>query len=126
MAFGKYIKLKRVGDGYEVIQEYVYYSKRYNRSITIPAGFYTDGATKAPDLENTDAWIIHDHICRYAVWDDGAPIDNWTASTVLGDILWRDGYKKESFYWWWATYLFGGGAARDNGMRRILNPKIKG
>ena len=92
---------------------------RYNRHLTIKAGFYSDGATGARDLQNTDAWVIHDHICRYAVWDDGAPIDNWTASTVLADELWQDGYKLEAFYWWWATYLLGGGAARKNGMRRV-------
>jgi len=78
------IKYKVVGDGYEVTEQYVYYSKRYNRSIKIPVGFYSDGATDAPDID-TDAWIVHDHICRYAEWHDGTPIDNWTASSVLGD-----------------------------------------
>ena len=126
MALGKFIAVRLVGDGYEVREQYRYYSPRYNRTIPIPERFYSDGATRARDLPNTDAWIIHDHICRYAVWDDGAQIDNWTASTVLADLLWRDGYKLESVYWWWGTYLFGGGAARKNGMRRVLNPKLKG
>ena len=112
------IKYKKVGDGYEVTETYNYYSKRYNRSIHIPSGLYSDGATSAPDID-TDGWLIHDHICRYAEWDDGTKIDNWTASTVLGDILWRDGFKFRSVTWWWATYLFGGGAARKNGMRRV-------
>lgn len=116
---GKFISVKLVGDGYEVTSGYTYYSPRYNRFLTIPEGFYSDGATNALDIPNTDAWIVHDHICRYAVWDDGTKIDNWTASTVLGDILWRDGYHLRAVVWWWATYLFGGGAARDNGMRRI-------
>lgn len=114
----KQIKYKKVGDGYETTSQYTYVSKRYNRSITIPIGFYSDGATSAPDLD-TDAWIVHDHICRYARWNDGTKIDNWTASTVLGDILWRDGFHFRSVTWWWATYLFGGGAARKNGMRRV-------
>ena len=114
----KQIKYKKVGDGYETTKEYTYYSKRYNRSITIPVGFYSDGATAAPDLD-TDAWYVHDHICRYALWNDSTPIDNWTASTVLGDILFRDGFKFRSFTWWFATYFFGGGAARKNGMRRV-------
>ena len=114
----KKIQYKKIGDGYETTAEYRYYSKRYNRYITIPIGFYSDGATCARDLD-TDAWWVHDHICRYAKWDDGTPIDNWTASTVLADILWEDGYKWEAFYWWWGTYLGGGGAARKNGMRRV-------
>ncbi len=120
---GRYIHLRPVGDGYETIRRYRYYSPRYNRHITIPARFYSDGATRARDLENTDAWVVHDHICRYAVWDDGTPIDNWTASTVLADLLWRDGYRMESIWWWWGTYLFGGGAARKNGMRRVRNAR---
>lgn len=120
MVAGKYIKTKVVGDGYEVAETYRYYSPRYNRYITIPAGMYSDGATCARDLQDTDAWLVHDHICRYAVWDDGKPICNWEASTVLADLLWRDGYYLEAFWWWWATYLFGGGAARKNGMRRVI------
>ena len=116
------IKYKTVGDGYEVTEEYLYYSKRYNRSITIPQGFYSDGATIAPDID-TDAWIVHDHICRYAKWDDGTLIDNWTASTVLADILWTDGFQFRSGTWWIATWIFGGGAARQNGMRRVKGEK---
>lgn len=112
------IRWKRVGDGYEALNTCTYYSSRFNRSITIPEGFYSDGATGAWDVKS-DAWGIHDNICRYGKWDDGTPIDNFTASTVLGDILWRDGFWFRSIYWWWATYLFGGGAARDNGMRRL-------
>lgn len=113
------IKYKEVGDGYEVTEGYFYYSKRYNRRITIPKGFYSDGATGAKDIDS-DGWIVHDHICRYAVWDDGTRIDNWTASTVLGDILYSEGYTWRAYYWWWATYLLGGGAARKNGMRRVV------
>ncbi len=107
-----------VGDGYVAVQDHRYYSRRYNRSITIKARFYSDGATGARDI-SSDAWWVHDHICRYAKWDDGTPIDNWTASTVLGDILWAEGHRWRSVYWWFATYLLGGGAARKNGMRRV-------
>lgn len=112
------IKWKVVGDGYEALDTHRLYSERYNRYLTMEKGFYSDGATRAKDVAS-DAWGWHDHICRYAVWDDGTPIDNWTASTVLADILWEDGFKIRAITWWWATYLFGGGAARDNGMRRV-------
>jgi len=112
------IKYKNVGDGYEVTEKYTYYSSRYNRYIEIPKGFYSDGATGAKDVDS-DGWIIHDHICRYALWMDGTKIDNWTASTVLCDILWRDGFEIRATTWWLATYLFGGGKARENGMRRV-------
>lgn len=114
----KKIQIEKVGDGYEVIKAYRYYSLRYNRYLSIPLGFYSDGATGAKDVDS-DGWIVHDYICRYAKWDDSTPIDNWTASTVLADILWTDGHHFRSVSWWIATYLFGGGAARDNGMRRV-------
>lgn len=118
------IDRRRVGDGYEVLRTHTYFSRRYGRSITVYGaldscghGFFSDGATRALDIDS-DAWIIHDHICRYARWDDGKPIDNWVGSTVLADILWDEGYKYRAIYWWWATWLLGGGAARSNGMMR--------
>lgn len=119
MSLGRFLDIHFVGDGYEIRGAPTYYSPRYNRSLTFPDPFYSDGATWARDLPHTDAWAVHDLICRYGVWDDGTRIDNWTAATVLADLLWRDGHKAEAFFWWWGSYLFGGGAARKNGMRRI-------
>ena len=120
------IQYKKVGSVYVCTKEFVYYSNRYNRYITIEAGFPSDGATGAKDVgwiaydryKRTAAWFVHDKVCDTGKWDDGTLIDNWTASTVIGDILWADGYKIRSIIWWWMTYLFGGGAARENGMRR--------
>ena len=117
------IKHKRLAGGYEVLETYVYYSKRYNRTITVQKGFWCDGATGALDMD-TDAWIIHDWICDSkngsdGKWDDGTLIDNWTASTILGDVLWLDGYKVRAVIWWWATWLFGCKACRKNGLRRV-------
>lgn len=119
MGYGKDIKVKVVGDGYEVLEDYTYISTTYGHSLLIEKGFYSDGATCARDLENTDAWLIHDHICRYGEWSDGTKIVNWVASGVLADELWKDGYRWEAFWWFWATYFRGGGAARINGMRRL-------
>ena len=78
----KQVRYKRVGDGYESLSSYVYYSPRFNRTLTVPTGFYSDGATGARDVD-TDAWWVHDVICRYGKWDSGELIDNFTASTVL-------------------------------------------
>lgn len=116
--YGRFILVKTVGDGYEVLRDYVFVDPATKKSITLKAGMYSDGATCARDLENTDAWLIHDHICRYAVWDDGGKISNWTASRILSDLLKRDGYKIESFFWRWSTFVFGGGAARKNANRK--------
>ncbi len=104
--------------GYTVTEEYTYYAKRYNRRLTIPKGFKSDGATGVPDID-TDGWLIHDWICDVGLWDDGTKIDNWTASTVFGDILWRDGFKIYSVLWWIGTFAFGGGKARENGLMRV-------
>lgn len=116
----RYCRLEnsKKGKKYVCCEDYVYYSERYNRYITVPKGMESDGATFARDLP-TDAWFIHDKICDTGLWDDGTPIDNWIASTVLGDVLWDDGMRIESVLWWWATWLFGGGEARKNGMRRV-------
>lgn len=129
--------------GYILLGDYVYYSKRYNRYIFIKKGTWSDGATGFVDLgsdnpvSNFFAWcrnrihhlkgnkksgwfFVHDEICVTGKWDDGTLIDNWTASTVAGDILWSANYQFWSIPIWWATYLFGGGEARKNGMRRVV------
>jgi len=112
----RFIEVRLVGDGYEVTKTYRYHSSRYDKHITIHDGFFTDGATMVPDPPNTDAWVIHDHICRYGVWDDGSKIDNWTASTIFYDVLIRDGYHGMASMGRIGTWLLGGGAARKNGM----------
>ena len=110
------IQWEIVGDGYIAKNTWTYWSKRYGKSVTIEHGFYSDGATNAPDI-SSDCWGIHDVICRFGVWDDGNKINNWQASTVLYDIMVSEGHSKfRASYWRLATYLLGGGAARKNGM----------
>ena len=109
------IKLIKIVGGYKVTETYRYHSMRYNRHVTIFKGFVSDGATGARDIKS-DAWIIHDHLCKYGRFDDGYPCSNWMASCVLSDILHRDGFTRRKYYWWIATFLFGGGQARKNGM----------
>jgi hypothetical protein len=103
---------------YIALNTYVYYSPRYNRTITILKGDMSDGATGAWDIKS-DSWWIHDAICQRGTWDDGTKLSNWDASTVLGDILWAEGRKYRAVYWWFMTFFFGGGEARKNGMRRL-------
>lgn len=107
-------------DGYKfkALNTVTYYSKRFNRSITVEESFLSDGASGARDIA-TDAWGFHDKACKTGKWDKGVKMSNWTASTLLGDILWRDGYKFRSIYWWFATFFGGGGEAKKNGMFRV-------
>lgn len=114
----KNIKYKAVGDGYECAEDFLFYSKRYNKFILVQEGFYSDGATWAPDIDS-DCWWVHDVICRYGKWTDGTPVSNWQASSVVHDILKDEGQEIRSDLWRLATFIFGGGAARKNGMVKL-------
>lgn len=141
----KEIKYKRLVDDpdgmkYQLLEEYFYKSGMFNRSITIPEGRKSDGATGARDLgvamtglkgiwyrilarvfqttstKKTAAWFVHDELCLTGKWDDGTRISNFICSTVLSVILHNDGYNREAIWWWFATFFAGGGEARKNGL----------
>lgn len=111
--------------------------------VLIPKDRESDGATWARDLgaeergwrklwstvvsyfmdtpkdKITDAWFCHDEICLngyVAINGTKVLVSNFSCSLCLSLLLWRDGYKMESFTWFFATFLFGGGKARKNGM----------
>lgn len=98
----------------------VYYSERYGKRVTVPAGYPTDGATGAIDIFS-HAWPVHDVLCDRGAWDDGTAVTNWQASQVLSDILEQEGRRVRAFYWKWATFFLGGGEARKNGMVKVKN-----
>lgn len=56
----------------------------------------------------TAAWYVHDAFCNDPYWDDGRPVSNFIASTILSCILYTDGYKVEAILWWFGTFFFGG------------------
>ena len=94
---------------------FTYYSWRYDKFVTVKAGFESDGATGARDI-NSLSWWVHDVLCDFGVFDDGTPCTNWQASMILSDILKAEGRWFRARSWFVATWLFGGGKARDNGM----------
>lgn len=94
---------------------FTYYSWRYDKFVTVKAGFESDGATGARDI-NSLSWWVHDVLCDYGVFDDGTPCNNWQASAILSDILKAEGRWFRARTWFVMTWLFGGGKARDNGM----------
>lgn len=100
---------------YRLNEPIVYFSPRYAKTITAPAGRTSDGATGAPDITSR-AWWIHDELCLRGCWDDGTPINNWQCSQVLQDVLAEEGRYWQAKRWFWATWLLGGGKARENGM----------
>jgi hypothetical protein len=97
-------------------EEFIYYSKRYDKTVTVPKDYPSDGATGAFDV-CAKAWFTHDVLCDSGVFDDGTQCSNWQASQILSDILADDcnrWFRKHT--WFWATWLFGGGKCRDNNM----------
>lgn len=101
--------------GYEVNENLAYYSKRYDKWVTIKKGDKSDGATSAPDIDSW-CWLIHDDLCNFGVFEDGSKCNNWQASKILSDILRAEGRWFRSVTWFIGTWLIGGGKARENGM----------
>lgn len=102
--------------------EIVYHSKRYGKTVTVPRGYVSDGATSAIDLCPA-AYFCHDYLCGNWVgwgprppigrWDDGSKLSNWQASTVYCDILRENGHWGWSLWRWPATFFFGGALIKE-------------
>lgn len=110
-------EFKRIvcGKRYYAPRKIEYFSLRYNKWVTVPKGYPSDGATGAIDI-NTQGWWVHDVLCDKGTWDDGTPVTNWQASQVLSDILASEGRWFRKHTWFWATWILGGGEARGNGL----------
>ena len=100
---------------YRLDEEMVYTSPRYGKTVTVPVGYPSDGATGAFDVAS-QGWWVHDMLCDRGTWDDGTPLSNWQCSQVIQDIMEAEGRYWQSKRWFWATFLMGGGQARKNGM----------
>ena len=68
----------------------VYYSKRYNRSITIPVILTPDGNSPFTSIFSR-AWWIRDTIIDKGKWDDGTPITTVQTMFVFYDALRDEG-----------------------------------
>lgn len=108
--------IARRGGVYTCPYEIKYHSKRYNKYLTVPEGYISDGATGAIDIWSEGFWV-HDLACDRGTFDDGTKMNNWQASTILSDILKHEGRWFRARSWFVATWLFGGGKARENGMK---------
>lgn len=107
----------------------IWYSKRYNKKVTVHYGEESDGATKAITRPGSRSHWIHDKICKRPYWDDGSPITAWQAAMVLFDIHQEEAIIKKkwqrifsanisrvsSYTWALATFLLGCKRARTNG-----------
>jgi hypothetical protein len=100
-------------------EDITYRSPRYGKTVTVPKGYVSDGATKAVDL-CYDCFMVHDWLCGgndywsngpespVGEWDDGTAVTNWQASHVYTDLLKAHGIGPRRFVRFWATFLFGG------------------
>lgn len=106
---GKYINIPKYHYDdelkcYILDETVIYYSKRYDKYVTIKQGWYSDGATWAIDITSL-GWWVHDRLCERCTWDDGTPCTRWQGSKVLSDILKAEGRWARAWYWKYATYL---------------------
>lgn len=99
---------------YELLEDGVYFSERYQNFISVKKGDRFDGATGAIDIIS-NSWIYHDRICDNPYFDDGTPITAWQAAMILSDILKSEGRVFRSLTWRLSTFLFGCHKARENG-----------
>ena len=90
--------------GYILDEDFTYYSPRYNKTVYLSKGMFSDGATSAPDFPTAGFWV-HDRLCLDMKWSDGTPATRWQGSRVLSDILKDEGRWFRSLTWKYATYL---------------------
>jgi hypothetical protein len=92
-----------------------YFSPRYRKTVIVPIGYESDGASGPAVDVWSEAWWIHDRLCDTGRWADGSIATNWQASTVLADILHYEGRWFRARTWWIATWLFGCKRCAKNG-----------
>ena len=109
------------GKKYKLLEPISYYSEYYDKNVSLPVGYLSDGASGAADIRSL-SWWVHDKLCDTGKFDDDSLCTNWQASKILRRILWQEWSWEKPFrlirgiLWSPATWLFGGGEARKNGM----------
>jgi hypothetical protein len=80
-----------------------YDSPRYFQTVTVPAGFPSDGASgPATDIVSI-SWFVHDMLCDTGRFDNGAICTRMMAANILYDILKAEGRTVRCWTWWLAT-----------------------
>jgi hypothetical protein len=86
--------------------EFTYYSERYDKWVTVPKGYESDGSSGGFDI-NSRSWWCHDILKEFEVWDDGSACSNTQASFVIYDILKSEGRWFRARTWFIATLAWG-------------------
>ena len=90
---------------YVLHEPIVYYSKRYNKWITVPFGFFSDGATGAVDIKSK-AWWIHDFLLMYKSFDDGTTCTWQQANLIMHDVLKEEGRWFRCWSWLYTCNVY--------------------
>ena len=97
----------RMATRYVLNSPIIYHSPRYGKTVTVPIGYPSDGASGPATDVVSKAWWVHDQLCTTWEWDDKTPVTAWQASSVLSDILKSEGRGIRARSWFLATWLFG-------------------
>lgn len=72
--FKSELVLKAVHKGWEVMEDFTYYSELIGRDITVPSGYFTDLASvprvmrwmvPVANAKNRKAAVVHDYLCTH-------------------------------------------------------------
>jgi len=76
-----------------------FYSERFKKWVTVPAGFKCNGATCAPDFGL--GWLFHDWLFHHGQFDDGTPVTWSQANKIMIDIMHAEGWPRwvRRVYW---------------------------
>lgn len=100
-------RLKYPAYKYVIVAPYVY--KFYDRTITVPRGFLTDGASTPLGTGLFDigsSWIIHDWLYAKQRYDDRFYCPQEEADQIMFDILQLERHFIYSYVYKWTNYVF--------------------
>jgi len=78
--------------------------KRYNRDVTVPKGYPSDGSTGGVDIYSR-SWWVHDKLVDSPYFDDGTYCTAWQGSMIIHDILMDEGHWIRAKTWCIATLM---------------------
>ena len=92
---------------YVALNTVTYYSLRYGKSVTVHAGYKSDGASGPAEDIISESWWFHDVLCDTYRWDDGSVCTRWQSSAVIYDILRDEGRWIRAIRWRFWTFFAG-------------------
>lgn len=91
---------------YITLEEIKWFSHRYQRWLTVPKGYESDGAS-GPAIDITSlSWWVHDWACDKKQWDDFTDITPTERSGIIFDLLMAEGRQVRAVYWAAATWVW--------------------